>query len=66
MKAKLTVKYWEEDAERWPFSRLEHIVFARQTDDGQSYFACHRRGSILTGQSAIDAVAAGVAEEIPE
>ena len=66
MKAKLTVKYWEENAESWPFSRLEHIAFARQDEDENIYYACHRRGGILTGQSAIDAIAAGVAEEIPE
>lgn len=70
VKARLTVKRWEEDATRWPADRKAAAMFTRAVmDDGENItglFAVYGRGSILTGESAQNAVAAGVAEEVSE
>jgi len=66
VKAKLTVKRWEENATLWPAHRKAEIVFARQADGSDEVFAVYGRGNILTGESAESAIAAGVAEEVTE
>jgi hypothetical protein len=70
VKARLTVKRWEEDATKWSLVRQAAIVFARAvTDEAENVtalFAVYGRGNILTGESAQAAIAAGVAEEIAE
>lgn len=72
MKARVTAKRWEEDASDWTPIEKMLIKFARvaksETDDSapEKLFAVHGRGTILTGTSAIAAVAAGAAEEVAE
>ena len=74
MKAKITTTRWEESAIHWPLDRRNAIQFARVTrsnpDDPNSpitgLWAVYRRGTILEGDSAKNAVAQGVAEEVTE
>lgn len=74
MRAILTAKRWEESAMHWPPERRAAIQFARITridpDDPESrisgLWACYRKGTILEGESAQNAIAQGVAEEVVE
>jgi hypothetical protein len=74
MKAQITVTRWEESAIHWSFERRNAIQFARVTrsnpDDPNSpitgLWAVYRRGTILEGDSAENAIAQGVAEEVTE
>jgi hypothetical protein len=74
MKAIIKAKRWEESAIYWPLDRRTAIQFARVTrsnpDDPNSpitgLWAVYRRGTILEGDSAENAIAQGVAEEVTE
>lgn len=74
MKAQIVVKRWEQDALNWPKARKDAIQFARVTRYEQEnpdsaltgLWAVHRKGTILEGESAEEAIAAGVAIEVTE
>jgi hypothetical protein len=74
MKAKLAVTRWEESALHWPQARRDAIQFARVTrsnpEDASSpvtgLWAVYRKGTILEGESAENAIAQGVAVEVTE
>jgi len=74
MKAKVAVTRWEESAMHWPQPRKDAIKFARVTrvdpDNPESgisgLWAVYRRGTILEGESAENAIAQGVAVEVTE
>lgn len=74
MKAKLLVTRWEESALHWTPERKAAIRFARITrtdpDNPESavsgLWAVYRKGTILEGESAENAIAQGVAEEVAE
>jgi hypothetical protein len=74
MKAKLLVTRWEESALHWTPERKATIRFARITryvpEDQDSpitgLWAVYRNGTILEGESAENAIAQGVAEEVAE
>lgn len=74
MKAKLIVTRWEESALGWNEERKAAIQFARVTridpENEESaisgLWAVYRKGTILEGESAENAVALGVAVEVTE
>jgi hypothetical protein len=74
MKARIAVTRWEESAMNWSQARRDAIKFARVTrsnpDDASSpvtgLWAVYRRGTILEGESAENAIAQGVAVEVDE
>lgn len=74
MRAILIAKRWEESALHWTPERKATIQFARITryvpEDQDSpitgLWACYRKGTILEGESAENAIAQGVAEEVAE
>lgn len=74
MKAILTAKRWEESAMHWTPERKAAIQYARVTltdpDNPESpisgLWAVYRKGTILDGDSAANALAYGVAEEVTE
>ena len=74
MKAVLKVTRWEESAMSWPLERKAAIKFARITSTDpekpdspiSGLWAVHRKGTILEGESAENAIAQGVAEEVSE
>ena len=74
MKAVLKVTRWEESAIGWSEQRKAAIRFARITridpDNPESavsgLWAVYRKGTILEGESAQNAIDQGVAEEVQE
>lgn len=74
MKAILKVTRWEESAIGWSEERKAGIRFARITrkdpENPESaicgLWAVYRKGTILEGDSAQNAIAQGVAEEVAE
>lgn len=74
MRAILTAKRWEESALHWTEERRAAIQFARITrfnpEEADSaitgLWAVYRKGTILEGESAENAIAQGVAEEVME
>ena len=74
MKAIIKAKRWEESVIHWPLDRRNAIQFARVTrsnpDDPNSpitgLWAVYRRGTIIEGESAENAIAQGVAVEVTE
>lgn len=74
MKAILKVTRWEESAIGWSEERKAGIRFARITrtdpDNPESaisgLWAVYRKGTILDGESAENAIAQDVAEEVTE